>query len=475
MENFPENLTPAMVDGISNFNLCVFLMGLEGWRRGLELALYHNMNEYTTMRTQKKSRFGRSYSLKNGDKIHYFYQSRGDKISNTAVKIAQSKQLTKRYLKQGRIATLPSIQFNSSHTDEDIINKASNIEYPIILKPTYGTLSKGVILNIKSKDEFRAALRQVRGKLGYKSIIVERYFEGDDIRLYVVKDQVVAAVRRIPAKVTGDGKKTIDKLIDIKNKSRIMNPYLNARKIKKNKETRKILHKQGYELDDILEKNKTILVKNKSTMSQGVDLYDITDTISNQVKEMAIQTIRSMPDMDHGSVDMLYDGNRSYVLEVNASANISLHMFPTEGKPRNVMAAIIDYYFPETIGKANIHNNMYFDYLDIVEVLKKNYTNYIKVRPLCEEPIIAKEFQLSGEINYKRYSNWVMRQATDQELYGFIQKFDEDSVKVIIASKTEDKLLDFKKFLMDGPRKTIINEIIMYDWNKEVNNGFQIR
>src|SRR5699024_5273609 len=100
--------------------------------------------------------------------------------------------------------------------------------------------------------------RQVRGKLGYKSIIVERYFEGDDIRLYVVKDQVVAAVRRIPAKVTGDGKKTIDKLIDIKNKSRIMNPYLNARKIKKNKENRKILNKKDEELDDMFKKNTTI-------------------------------------------------------------------------------------------------------------------------------------------------------------------------------------------------------------------------
>lgn len=474
MKNFPDNLTPKMVEGIEGFNLCVYLMGLEGWRRGLDLTFYHDMNEYTTMRTQRKSRFGRSYSLRNKEKIHYFYQSRGDKVSNKAVKVAQSKQLTKKYLKKGNVATLPSIQFKGSHSNEDIINKVGKLGFPLIIKPTFGTLSKGVVLNIKDENELSIALETVRDKLGFKSIIVEKYFEGVDIRLYVVKDKVVAAIRRVPAKVTGDGSKTVDELIDIKNQSRVTNPYLNARKIKKNKETKEILQTQGYQLMDVVEAGKTILVKNKSTMSQGVDLYDITDTIGAQVKEMAVNTIRSLPDMEHGSIDMLYDGKEAYVLEVNSSANISLHMFPTEGKPRNVMAAIVDHYFPETIGKATVHYNMYFDYLDIANVLKKNYTNYIQVRSLGEQEIVGKKLIISGQFDYNKYSDWVMKQATDHGLYGIIQK-QSNNATLMIANKDENKIIDFIDVLKRGPKNTIIHDVKISHWNREINNGFIVK
>ena len=474
MNRFPDNLTPNMVEGINSFNLCVFLMGLEGWRRGLELTFYHDMNEYTEMRTQRKSRFGRSYSLKSKDKIHYFYQSRGDKVSNKAVKIAQSKQLTKEYLKKDKVSTLPSIQFTSSHTNNDIISQVDEIGFPLIIKPTYGTLSKGVILNIKNKNELALALEEVRVKMGYKNIIVERYFDGDDIRLYVVKNKVVAAIRRVPAKVKGDGQKTIQELIEIKNDSRITNPYLNARRIKINQETRTILQKQGYELNSVLEENITILVKNKSTMSQGVDLFDITDTITKNVKEMAVNTIHSLPNMEHGSVDMLFDGKQAYVIEVNASANISLHMFPTEGKPRNVMGAIIDYYFPETIGKAELHKNMYFDYLDIVKVLKKNYTNFIKLRTLGQQQIVANKYIISGDIDYNKYAARVLKYATDHELYGSIQKQDSNNIKVIIASKDVRRIEDSLNILKKNSKNIIIHDVEASEWQEEINNGFLV-
>src|SRR5699024_11670074 len=147
------------------------------------------------------------------------------------------------------------------------------------------------------------------------NIILEAYFHGEDVRTYVVDNKVVAALRRVPAQVTGDGFHTIHELIQIKNEARKDNSYLSARNIKINKETREILLKQGYKPNDILESDKTIRVKNKSTLTQGVDLYDITDNLSDNIKKIAVDTINAIPGLTHASIDMLTDGTDAYVLD----------------------------------------------------------------------------------------------------------------------------------------------------------------
>ncbi|MGP4072268.1 ATP-binding protein [Piscibacillus sp. B03] len=241
-------VTSKMVEGITGFNLCAFLIGLEGWRRGLKLNYYVDIHQYSDIRTQGKKLIGRNYSFSSKDRTHYFNQSRGDKVCNEAVRIAQSKQLTKQYLKESGANILDSLQFDKSVTNDEIIEKSKTLGYPLIVKPTYGTLSKGVVINIKNDEELKEALKRVRNKLGFKNVIVEQYFNGDDIRLYVIEDKVVAGIKRVPAKVIGDGVSTIKELIDQKNESRKSNPYLAARPIKIDDEVYEVLQEQGYSL-----------------------------------------------------------------------------------------------------------------------------------------------------------------------------------------------------------------------------------
>src|SRR5699024_7576020 len=157
-------------------------------------------------------------------------------------------------------------EFDKTHSDEDIIKLAREIGYPVIIKPTYGSLSKGVMLNLKNDSELTDALKYVRGQLGYSNVILERYFEGADIRVYVVNNVAVAARERETTKVTGDGEISIEKLINEKNESRKDNPYLATRPIKIDKELKDVLRKNNYKLSSILENGKTIMVKNKSTL-----------------------------------------------------------------------------------------------------------------------------------------------------------------------------------------------------------------
>lgn len=463
-----------MLKDIKGFNLCAFLVGLEGWRRGLELTYYVDIHRNSNIHTQGKRLVGRNYSIANGEKIHYFNQSRGDMVDNETVKITNNKQKTKHYLEKAGISLLTGKEFEKEDSNEDIIKEAESIGYPVIIKPTNGSLSKGVILNIKNANELKDALVRVRNKMGYKRIILERYFTGDDIRLYVINEKVVAALRRLPAKVTGDGKHTIKELIEQKNESRKDNPYLAARPIKINRETRDVLKKYSYTVDTVLENGKTILVKNKSTMTQGVDLYDITYTVPSHVKQLAIDTLHALPNIVHGSIDMLFDGEKAYVLEVNASANISMHLFPTEGEPRNVPAHLIDFYFPETKDKSVQHTNMYFDYVNIIDMLQNNYTNSITINSLPDGEIHARRFIISGKVQKVGYRNWIRKKAIQRDIHGLARNLDDSTVEIVVASENPSNLERFKSLCKKGPKKAKVTSIKEYSWDEDLKSGFYV-
>ncbi|MFD1385908.1 acylphosphatase [Oceanobacillus oncorhynchi subsp. oncorhynchi] len=473
MNNFPQNLTPDMVEGINGFNLCTFLIGLEGWRRGLTLTFHNKIDEKIDFGPTRLSYIGRLLSLSDNESTHYFFQSRGDTTNREAVKIARDKGSTKSYLKQSGVPVLESFHFTKDTTNQEIITKAEEIGYPVIIKPTNGTLSQGVVINIINKSHLEESLIKVREKLGYKSIILERYFEGDDIRTYVIDGKIVAGLKRVPAKITGDGKHTIQELIDLKNDSRKDNPYLSARAIKINKETHTVLQKQGYTVEDILEESKTILIKNKSTLAQGVDLYDITEELTDQVKEIAINTIDAIPGMTHASIDMLTDGTNTYVLEVNSSANISMHMFPTEGEPRNVPAFLVDYYFPDSIPDRDNNQNMSYDYLDITDTLRMNYTDFIQLRPLENKNIFAKEISIKGTGLDANFEKFVRRKALSKRLNGHIKRIDDNEISVVVASYAELEIKQFLKAIKKYNKTDFsISSFQTADWKKSIKIGF---
>jgi cyanophycin synthetase len=54
--------------------------------------------------------------------------------------------------------------------------------------------------------------------------MVERFLPGHDFRLLVVGDKLVAAARRDPPQVMGDGEHTVRELVDIVNPTRAAAP-----------------------------------------------------------------------------------------------------------------------------------------------------------------------------------------------------------------------------------------------------------
>src|SRR5690625_4034367 len=112
-DNFPNWLTKQMIRGARGFNLDAYVMALEGWRRGLTLTWYYDAEEVTDMKIIGFNPLGKSFSLFSEDtkKTHYFYRSRGDKVTNEAVDIVHDKHLAKSYFNKAEVQTANRINF----------------------------------------------------------------------------------------------------------------------------------------------------------------------------------------------------------------------------------------------------------------------------------------------------------------------------------------------------------------------------
>src|SRR5690625_4772421 len=210
-EIYPAWLDKEMLRGIRRFNIDTYLVALEGWRRGLTLTFYEHNTDETDMKLIGFDPVGKLFSLTSGEKEHFFYRSRGDMVSNEAVEIGIDKELTKRYLKKAGVSVPEGFGFKNSDAIDEVTEKTFKEKGPFVLKPTFGSLGKGVTTNIDSKEKFIESLEYIKSQFDYTDFLIEQHITGDEMRVYVVGDEVIAATKRVPANITGDGASTVER------------------------------------------------------------------------------------------------------------------------------------------------------------------------------------------------------------------------------------------------------------------------
>ena len=95
-----------------------------------------------------------------------------------------------------------------------------------------------------------------------------------------------------------------------------------------------------------------VYLRSTANLSTGGTAIDVTDVIHPDNREMAERAVRAIG-LDVGGVDFLSkDITESYrtigggICEVNAAPGFRMHVAPSEGKPRDVAAPVIDMLFP---------------------------------------------------------------------------------------------------------------------------------
>ncbi|NNF20414.1 MAG: cyanophycin synthetase [Saprospiraceae bacterium] len=269
--------------------------------------------------------------------------------SSIGVEIACDKEDTKHLLEQ---ANIPVPKGDIIRTERGLKEAVEYIGYPLVIKPINGNHGRGITINIKEWEEavtgFQAAKEVSR------SVIVEKYITGDDYRLLVIDYKFVAAAKRTPAHVTGDGQSTIQELIDKVNEDpRRGYGHENVlTKITVNDMTRTILSGKGYTTETVLVEGEVLNLKDTANLSTGGTATDVTDIVHPQIIFMA-ERISRVVGLNICGIDLMttdiskpVSETGGSVLEVNAGPGFRMHLAPTDGLPRNVASHVMDMLYP---------------------------------------------------------------------------------------------------------------------------------
>ncbi len=270
--------------------------------------------------------------------------------SSIGVEIACDKEDTKYLLEQAEVLVPRG----------DIIGRESSLEaacryvgFPLVVKPVGGNHGRGITVNIKNYEDALVAFHAAKNVSS--KVIVEKYITGEDYRLLVINNVLVAAAKRTPANVVGDGKSTIKELVDEVNKdSRRGYGHENVlTKITINDLTKTIIAVKGYTEDSVPAKGETVILKDTANLSTGGTAEDVTDIVHPSNVSMA-ERISKIIDLDICGIDIMttdiskpLEETGGAVLEVNAGPGFRMHLAPTTGLPRNVAAPVVDKLFPQ--------------------------------------------------------------------------------------------------------------------------------
>ncbi len=272
--------------------------------------------------------------------------------SSIGVELACDKEDTKYLLEQAEVEVPKG----------DIIRRERSLEaacnyvgYPLVVKPIDGNHGRGITVDIQNYDQALEAFRKAKESSKSGAIIIEKYIVGEDYRLLVINNVLVAAAKRTPAHVVGDGKSTIKELIDKVNEDpRRGYGHENVlTQITVNDLTKTIIASKGYDLDTVIKEDEILVLKDTANLSTGGTAADVTDIVHPANIAMA-ERISKIIDLDICGIDVMttdiskpLSETGGAVLEVNAGPGFRMHLAPTTGLPRNVAAPVIDKLFPK--------------------------------------------------------------------------------------------------------------------------------
>ena len=305
---------------------------------------------------------GTSYTqLGHGVKQRRFQATVTDESGIIGHSIADDKDWTKQILGDAGIAVPKG---TTCYTWDEVKAAAEWIGWPVVTKPLAGNHGRGVTTDIGNLEDLKsgheAALARIRDNSD--AVIVESYIKGEDHRMLVVGGKLIAAARRRPAHVAGDGKSTIQALIDTANKDprRGVGHENVLTRIHVDAQTHRMLEQAGLTLDSVPGDGEMVFLKSTANISTGGTATDLTDEVHPDIR-FSMERIARHVGLDIIGIDLLAENlttplaqQSAGVVEVNAGPGFRMHMAPTHGTPRPVGKHVVDMLFPDPVDNGRI-------------------------------------------------------------------------------------------------------------------------
>lgn len=213
----------------------------------------------------------------------------------------------------------------SRRTIDDAYAYANRIGFPVVVKPNSGSQGSGVAF-VHNRREFYRALRVIF-KLD-RVALVQRPVRGRDYRLVVLDDEVISAYERIPLNIVGDGKTSIQRLLQMKQRQFIAAKRGTHIKVDDPRIAEK-LKRQGLTLHSVPFLHERVFLFDNANLSSGGDAVDATASVHPAFRRLAVRLTNDM-NLRLCGVDLIVDGRISeppipgkyWVLEINAAPGL---------------------------------------------------------------------------------------------------------------------------------------------------------
>lgn len=271
------------------------------------------------------------------------------KTNMIACDIAADKSATKKLLGEMGV---PVPRGFTVRGEDEIESAIESIGFPVVIKPLDGNHGKGATVGVEDLEHARDAFQKA-GEYS-RDVIVEKMLVGKDFRALVVNKKLIAVAERTPAHVIGDGKRTIQELIDETNKDpRRGYGHENVlTQIDIDGQTTRLIKAKGYALETVLPEDEMLCLKTTANISTGGTAIDRTDEVHPE-NVFLFERIAKIIGLDVAGVDIIAPNvseplseNGGGIIEVNAAPGFRMHLAPSEGIPRNVAEHVVNMLFP---------------------------------------------------------------------------------------------------------------------------------
>lgn len=269
----------------------------------------------------------------------YTYSCRPETTSILGVKMCDEKILTTKLAADLGVPT-PATCFCDA---EDVALNFLNKYKKIVVKPLDASHGNGVTINVDSIESLRKSYEVACAFSKTGQVILQQQVQGDDLRVLIINGKLAAACQRIPARVFGDGRKTIYQLIEQENSTNNLRDYDYKTQMNVIDITAAKRYLKG-KIDTYVPKTgEEVRVVGAANMGTGGEALDVTCTLPQQIIDDAIKITKTLKIMACG-VDFMYDPKTQnyYFIEANSTPSFGLHHNPTHGQSHNVTAKFVD-------------------------------------------------------------------------------------------------------------------------------------
>lgn len=337
------------------------------WSKPYELAGFSDMELSTQSLMANAIKYGigleildrkdQFLKLKLGNHIEYVKNGNMTSKDNyVSTLIMENKTVTKKILKENGFSVPNGEEFDYEEKALKYYNMFS--QKPFVIKPKTTNYGLGISI-FKEKASYEDYKKAVN--LAFKednSILIEEFIEGTEYRFFVLNNEVKAVLLRRPANIVGDGKSTIEELVNEKNKDLLRGEDHRTplEKIKLGEIEKLMLKGQNYEINSIPKKDEIIYLRENSNISTGGDSIDMTDEFTEDYKKIAVDAVNALGAKISGIDLIIKDKNEpaknkdAYgIIEANFNPSMYMHIYPYKGKSRELTKEIIYYLFPEVL------------------------------------------------------------------------------------------------------------------------------